>query len=320
MATQSPLPDSSPELAAIDARRLQVFVVSSQTLNFATAAQKLNLVPSAVSHAIKALEEDLGCGLFQRNGPRVTLTRAGIRLLPFAEDLLGRMAVLRNEVSAIKGEARRLRVMMPEHFCSSILPAMLPDFAECFPAIDLQVSACESLETAMEALTSGETDILVWFSAGVSGDVVRRDLFTENLALYVAPFHPLARAQEADSGLFNRNILLVPDAESQRLATERLMSDPGGQGKIWRMPSVESVRELARVGWGVAMLTDGAASMPVASGMLKKVNFVGPQLRRTSSAYWLGRTQPSWADEVFLSLLSMAGEEQQEHLPLHQLS
>jgi len=318
MTSKRLVPDPQPELAAIDTRRLQLFVVSAQTLNFATAAQRLNLVPSAVSHAIKALEEDLGCGLFQRNGPKVTMTRAGVRLLPFAEDLLNRMAVLRKEVGAIKGESRRLKVMMPEYFCSSVLPAMLPDFAECFPAIDLQVLPCEGLETSMEALTSGETDMLVWFSTGVSGDVVRRDLFSESLGLYVAPFHPLARAQEVDTTMFQKNILLVADAECHRLATEKLVSEPGGQSRIWRLPSVDTIRELARVGWGVAMLTESAAATSVAAGTLKKVEHLGQPLRRTSSAYWMGRLQPSWADEVFLSLLAMAGDEMQEKLLLNQ--
>ena len=46
--------------------------------SFAAAAERLHKVPSTVSYAINKLEEQLGLAVFTRNGPRVSLTPAGL--------------------------------------------------------------------------------------------------------------------------------------------------------------------------------------------------------------------------------------------------
>ena len=87
-------PQGPPEIdpGIVDSKRLQMFYASVRGGSFAAAAQLLSVSPSAISHAMKALEEDLGCALFRRSGPQVTPTGAAIRLLPMVEDLLTRMS------------------------------------------------------------------------------------------------------------------------------------------------------------------------------------------------------------------------------------
>ena len=70
---------------------LKAFIAVAEQRSFRRAADFSGVTRSTLSHAIRGLEEDLGCALFRRIGPRVSLTRAGLRLLPMAEDILRRI-------------------------------------------------------------------------------------------------------------------------------------------------------------------------------------------------------------------------------------
>jgi DNA-binding transcriptional LysR family regulator len=306
-ATSPPLSESG----AVDSRRLQVFLAAAQTSSFVAAAEKLNLTPSAVSHAIKTLEEEFDCNLFKRHGPRVSLTRAGMRLTPLAEEVLARMASLRREVSVMQANPRRLRVMMPESFGTVILPQVLPDFLECFPsALFEPVSGTGEDEAALQALAAGELDLLLSYSARTMPEVVRRDLLQETLGLYVAGFHSLARKPQVDVSIFDQQPLLAACPLSLKLFMERVVPAPArAKLRVWQLPGTEAVREMARVGQGVALLTDRSAARAVAAGQLIPLELAGPRLHLTCAAHWPAQMELSWAAEVFLSLVAMVTHE-----------
>ena len=67
---------------------LRGFVAASKTLNFRRAARIVSLTPTALSQRIKQLEQELGVELFARTTRAVTLTQAGLALLPSAERCL----------------------------------------------------------------------------------------------------------------------------------------------------------------------------------------------------------------------------------------
>ena len=79
--------------------QLRVLDAIDRTGSFALAAAELHRVPSAVSYAVRQLEEALGVVLFDRAGRRATLTAAGRRVLELGRELLtgadrlGRLAV-----------------------------------------------------------------------------------------------------------------------------------------------------------------------------------------------------------------------------------
>ncbi len=59
---------------------LRAFEVAARSCSFTRAAQELSLTQSAISRHIRTLEETLGCRLFERNGPRLSLSDEGRRL------------------------------------------------------------------------------------------------------------------------------------------------------------------------------------------------------------------------------------------------
>ncbi len=75
----------------LDSRKLLAFVTLARCGSFTQTARELFLTQSAVSHAIKSLEQELERRLFDRLGRRARLTPAGHRLLEYADRILAEM-------------------------------------------------------------------------------------------------------------------------------------------------------------------------------------------------------------------------------------
>src|SRR5689334_14215676 len=69
----------------MDASDLKVFEAVARLGGMSRAAAELNTVQSNVTARIRALEEELGTALFERHSRGASLTRAGQRLLPYAD-------------------------------------------------------------------------------------------------------------------------------------------------------------------------------------------------------------------------------------------
>jgi len=96
---------------SIDSRQLRAFAALARTGSFTLAAKELFLSQSAVSHSMKALENDVGCRLFDRVGKKVLLTQAGEQLLEHADKILREMVSARESITQLgKWGRTRLRI------------------------------------------------------------------------------------------------------------------------------------------------------------------------------------------------------------------
>ena len=86
--------------------QLRTFCEIADTLNFTKASEKLHLTQSAVSHQIKALEDELGVSLFIRAKRGVLLTDAGKAALEHAKRILSEAEEMREQVAGRERAAR----------------------------------------------------------------------------------------------------------------------------------------------------------------------------------------------------------------------
>ena len=70
--------------------QLTYFLEAARQEHIGKAARILAISPSAISHSIAALEEELGAPLFERKGKYIFLTNRGRRLMERAAELLSR--------------------------------------------------------------------------------------------------------------------------------------------------------------------------------------------------------------------------------------
>jgi DNA-binding transcriptional LysR family regulator len=287
----------------VDSKRLQMFYAAAKEGTFAAAAQMLGVSPSAVSHAIKALEEELGCPLFKRCGPQVSPTGAAIRLLPFVEDLLFRMASIKTELAAMDGRVEQLLFAVAPGVRGMLKTTVMSEFRECFPRANVEI-----LISGGETAVAGrrEIDFEIGHAQNVPADFVRRHLLDEELQVYAAPFHGLGQQARITPAELRKNSLLFPDRLAYEQVMDQVMRKSESGMRTWILPDAESVRDLAMQGQCLAILPGWMGEKHVADGSLNLLRMTGYELRRSCCAWWKPSRPLAWIAEVFLSLL--AGE------------
>ena len=85
----------------LDSRKLLAFATLAHCGSFTQTARELFLTQSAVSHAIKSLEDELQCRLFERLGRKATLTQSGVHLLEYATRILEDMQLARANLKSM---------------------------------------------------------------------------------------------------------------------------------------------------------------------------------------------------------------------------
>jgi LysR family glycine cleavage system transcriptional activator len=119
---------------------LKAFEAAARHESFTRAAEELCVTQGAVSHQVKALEEELGVKLFNRERQRLVITEAGREYLVVVRDALDRIA-LGTERLVQRQRSGALTLSTSPDFAAKWLVHRLGRFAEAYPDIDLRVSA-----------------------------------------------------------------------------------------------------------------------------------------------------------------------------------
>lgn len=131
-------------------RGLRAFCIASKCLSFKHAAAQLYLTPSAVSHQIKQLEEQLGTTLFTRGTRTIELTSAGKQFYhsihPIINQLESTIAQFTNQQ-----QNQTIVISLPEFFASELFIPQLTDWSEENPDIDLQLETIKAGASASNA-------------------------------------------------------------------------------------------------------------------------------------------------------------------------
>src|SRR5690348_6365955 len=115
--------------AAMELHQLRCFVAVAEELHFGKAAQRLQMLPSALGRHIRLLEQDLGAPLFTRTTRTVSLTDGGSGLLAEARAILARVAAVEESYrrhSRVR-RAPRFRIGAIDSAAAGLLPPLLRD-------------------------------------------------------------------------------------------------------------------------------------------------------------------------------------------------
>ena len=133
----------------------KVFLEVVDSGSFVKASEKLNLSPSAVSHAVKSLENEFGFSLFIRNRSGATVTSSGQRVLPYIRSLIKLQNNIEQEVNIINNyDVGAVRIGLFSSVASNWFIKILHNFKEKNPAVDV-------------VFQQGDyADIMNWLKAG----------------------------------------------------------------------------------------------------------------------------------------------------------
>ena len=242
---------------AFTLRQLQFFVAAAEAGSVSGAARALSISQSSVTEAVRALEDDLGVILFDRQARGLLITHKGSAFLRHARQILADVATartaFRDEAEAATG---RLSLGVTSLVAGYVLSDILSRFRRAFPQVDLNVIE-DNGDYLQHLLIGGELDVAVLLTSSVKD---RMALHVETLL--VSPYrlwlplgHPLAQqeaiALEELAGQPLIQLMVDEIEESTRRLTAALPVKPE---VAFRTRSVEAVRSLVATGAGLAIL------------------------------------------------------------------
>lgn len=130
--------------------QLEIFALIAELKSFTATAEKLGISQSAVSHALKSLEQQWGINLISRSQSDIELTTTGQQLLTHVKELLSISDTLEKEVAAIHGLNEGTLRIGSFGASSSIylLPEILETFRQRYPKIEIYIDEGEDKEVA----------------------------------------------------------------------------------------------------------------------------------------------------------------------------
>jgi DNA-binding transcriptional LysR family regulator len=121
-------------------KQLEAYLWVAKLGSFSKTAERLFTTQPAISSRIANLEDELRAQLFDRDGGEVRLTAAGRDLLGFAEEALGAVQSMRDRAGVPPEVSGLLRLGVSETIVQTLLPDLLVDLRETYPALDVEIS------------------------------------------------------------------------------------------------------------------------------------------------------------------------------------
>ena len=142
--------------------------------SFRRASAELGVTPSALSHALRGLEERLGVRLLNRTTRSITLTAAGEELRASIENPFHEITEARERLNRYRdAPAGRVRINMPEDAFSLLIEPVMPVFVERYPEVEVDISVTNRL---IDVVDEG-------FDAGIRyGGTVPEDMVAQRLS------------------------------------------------------------------------------------------------------------------------------------------
>lgn len=175
----------------MDLQQIRYFLELCQELHFGNTSEKVFITQSALSRQIKALEEELGVTLFERNKRNVKLTVAGRFMKEHWQRLLTDIYSIHKQAKQINdGYFGSISMGYPGSIAYSFLPELLTTINQQLP--ELKVELVEPTDITFEQyLLNYQMDIGFRREPAVNPSLLSLNLYSENFALVVPAAHHL---------------------------------------------------------------------------------------------------------------------------------
>ena len=286
----------------LDTRQLRAFLALSRTGSFTGAARVLNLTQSAISHCIKALEEDLGFQLVQRHLKPLALTPHGQELLRHALTI---EQCMRQATDGLREVGTRplssLSIGCANTATRYILPEVLKTFKDRYPQCEVKVlsAPCSGV---MDMVIREEVDIGLLIESQDSSRIDSHQLCSDEIIFAATP-GLIASGGSGNIQVQEQPLIVASrDSFTWQFVSDRLQQWNATPGQILEMGSNEAVRELALTGYGVGVCAQWILAHDLDKGSLIPVPVPGGALRREWIAATLrGRVMTS-TEQIFIDL------------------
>ena len=184
---------------AFDLAQLRTFRTVAETSSFTRAAARLYVTQSAVSHQIKALEEELGEALFIRTRHGVRLAEAGQAVLEHVDRIFEEVEALRRRLGHDGDQpVGRVRAAAATQALVHLFAPHFRAFMEAYPRVEVVFRSTVSTDRTVADILAGVADVGFASKPVYSATLQVTELFEDELLLVVSPDAPAGRRGARD--------------------------------------------------------------------------------------------------------------------------
>lgn len=224
-------------------KQLRAFCHAARNNSVTAAAERMHLSQPTVSLLVKSLENELGTRLFERRGPRISLTPEGKILHELAEPLVEGV----ENLGAVFAERCRnitsgqLDIAAGESTTLYILPPIVREFSLRYPNVRFKLHNVAG-GSALDLLRANEVDFAVGPMLEIPDEVDFQPLLAYEPVLITPPDHPLAARTEPTLAQIAAYGLILPP---RHMSTWRIVEF------VFRQHGVRYTVTLEAQGWEV---------------------------------------------------------------------
>ena len=265
---------------------LALFVAVARQGSFQKAAAEAAISTSAVSHAIRGLEEQFGVGLFNRTTRSIALTDAGQRLFERLQPMLRDVGDAIEEMNSFRAKpAGTLRINTSRTGAHLLLAPLMGRFLATYPEIHLEIVDDDGLVD----IVAGGFDAGIRYQESVPEDMVGVRIGAEQrFAVVAAPAYFQAHGEPGHPDDLSRHECIRHRFPSGRLFKWEFERDGveievDVRGRL-TVGDMDLALRAALDGIGLTFLIEERVAEPIADGRLRRVlgdwcpPFPGPML------------------------------------------
>lgn len=268
---------------------LKVFHAVAHTGNFTHAAQRLFLSQPAVSVQVRRLEQALGVPLVEVYGRQVHLTRAGVRLKEYADQLLRTETDAEQAMAEFQDPTRgSIRVGASTTPGTYLLPGMIAAFRHLHPGIQVGLVIGNTRAITTKLLTNDlDLGVVGEETSGNNGLIVEPWVL-DQMVIIAPPDHRLSRAQtaSAEEVLAEPLILREPGSSTREVFVAHIRARGLEAVPALELSNTEAVKQAVIAGLGLAVVSLLTVQTEIRAGRLTALHVPGFRLERQLHLAW----------------------------------
>ncbi len=240
-------------------KKLRAFCETAKLGSMTRAAEALYASQPTISLQIHALEEEMQTTLFERNGPRLSLTTEGSILYDLCLPHVQGIERLKETFDAHCGNltAGELSIAAGESTILYVLPEPVGRFSRQYPGIKLRL-ANETGRNGMEMLRTDSVDFAVGSMLEVPEDLDYDPIVTYNPVVIAPLEHPLAHMEPITLADIGKYGLILPP---RHLSTWHIVKMVFAQHNVNFQVTLEAggwevIKRYVSLGQGISIVTD----------------------------------------------------------------
>lgn len=288
----------------VSLKQLQAFVAVAQSRSFAEACAQIHLSQPALSIAIKNLEDSVGGRLFLRTTRSVALTPEGEAFYPVVKRLLSDWDQSLEDVHNLFSLQRgKLAIAAMPTFASSLLPTILADYHQRYPAINITVHDVIA-ENVVEMVRTGRVELGVTFDPGDMDELTFQPLFRDKFVVVLPVEHPLLEKSSLQwRDLEHFAFIALQRPSSIRQLIDSVIEQHGfSLSQAFEAHQLASIGRMVSAGLGVSIVPALSAGQMQAMGA-RSLPLTAPSIARNVGVITRKRYPLSAASQAMLDVI-----------------